>query len=93
MLAGAIFLSLNVAPTEEMKEALAGADAVWHLAARPGVRDAWQWKGDGACVTKPDSGRCLDFIYVGNVLQGDLGRSDQVADAHEPIRVRHEQRD
>ena len=35
--------------------------------ARPGVRDAWQWRGSGECVTKPDSGRCLDFIYVGNV--------------------------
>lgn len=28
-----------VAPSEEIKDALAGADAVWHLAARPGVRD------------------------------------------------------
>lgn len=35
--------------------------------ARPGVRDAWQWKGSGKCVTKPDSGRCLDIIYVENV--------------------------
>ena len=41
------------------------------LEARPGVRDAWQWKGSGECVTKPDSGRCLDFIYVGNV-SGEL---------------------
>lgn len=35
--------------------------------ARSGVRDAWQWRGSGECVTKGDSGRCLDFIYVGNV--------------------------
>ncbi len=28
------------APSEQVREALATADAVWHLAARPGVRDA-----------------------------------------------------
>ncbi|MDJ0758888.1 MAG: endonuclease/exonuclease/phosphatase family protein [Woeseiaceae bacterium] len=47
--------------------------------ARPGVRDAWQWRGVGECVTTKDSGRCLDFIYVGNLSVARPLALDRVA--------------